>query len=693
MAKITYDDKEIYVDGTTNSQYFRYQDANEIKNVVNTNDTNLERVDTRLERLYELLSQETTQTGTEITINNTFADNMKLDLKGNTEQYTTTGKNLLNVTANSTTINGITFTKNSDNSVTANGTSTSTAAFNLIGSNSFTLPAGQYFLSGCPKNGSDNTYRLDVNTGNVSGRIDYGNGSTFTLTESLTVTSVRIRVASGVTLNNINFYPMIAEGSSASTYEPYTGGIPSPSPSFPQQVKVVTGNNSVNIEGENLNYLQDLKWIVNSSGVVVTNNTYWDAIIDTRNHNSIYISGDFSLLSDSAIRVGLFTDYPALNSQGVRVAITSNSAIDTTNCNYVLLCYVPTGTHTIDEIRNSFMVSYGNTQVPYTPYVSTSYPVNLGKNLVNALETSSMINFTKNDDVFKTSALTSTGYGGIASTTFTNSTPIIKNGVGYFSADIRLVSGTASSINVIGDKALTRINIGWVSNHTLSNEFQRYCYKYDVSMGTSFTGFLIQLYNCNNAVIEVKNIMFSYSSDFDYSPYKTPIELCKIGDYQDYLYKDLTTNKWYKHKAIEKMVLNGTETNIAISGTNRYHITLTDTAKAGSASTPNAISSHYVSRYSTANYGIYCTNNGTLVSIMDNRFTSVDAYKTWLTTNNVTIYYVLNTATDVEITDTTLIEQLEAINNAQSYDYQTNITQTNAILPFIITATARVERS
>ena len=44
--------------------------------------------------------------------------------------------------------------------------------------------------------------------------------------------------------------------------------------------------------------------------------------------------------------------------------------------------------------------------------------------------------------------------------------------------------------------------------------------------------------------------------------------------------------------------------------------------------------------------------------------------------------------TSTQITDTTLIGQLDAMNNAVSYDTQTNISQTNANLPFIISASA-----
>ena len=51
-----------------------------------------------------------------------------------------------------------------------------------------------------------------------------------------------------------------------------------------------------------------------------------------------------------------------------------------------------------------------------------------------------------------------------------------------------------------------------------------------------------------------------------------------------------------------------------------------------------------------------------------------------------TVYYV--GTEDLTITNTTLINQLEAIYNAISYSGQTNITQTNNDLPFIIKASA-----
>ena len=68
--------------------------------------------------------------------------------------------------------------------------------------------------------------------------------------------------------------------------------------------------------------------------------------------------------------------------------------------------------------------------------------------------------------------------------------------------------------------------------------------------------------------------------------------------------------------------------------------------------------------------------------------TSLENLKAWLSANKPTIYYARISPIDIEITDTTLITQLDALEQAVSYDDTTNISQTNANLPFYINAEA-----
>lgn len=132
-------------------------------------------------------------------------------------------KNLLPNTATTQTINGVTFTVNDDGSVTVNGTATgSNADFNIIATASGALdflPSGDYILSGCPSGGSWSSYNLQVeNAGAWVG--DNGEGGTFTRSSS-GEDRVRIHVATGTTVSNLTFYPMIRPAGTGDTYVPY----------------------------------------------------------------------------------------------------------------------------------------------------------------------------------------------------------------------------------------------------------------------------------------------------------------------------------------------------------------------------------------------------------------------------------------------------------------------------------------
>ena len=189
------------------------------------------------------------------------------------------------------------------------------------------------------------------------------------------------------------------------------------------------------------------------------------------------------------------------------------------------------------------------------------------------------------------------------------------------------------------------------------------------------------------------------SSKTEYEPYQSQsypinlgdIELCKIGDYQDTIVKD--NGKWYLNKQIGKVVLNGSETisNYApTSLTGSYQATFETITKANS--TDKIVLSDYftsalLSERTTKTNICYTYTDG-LLRIATNVSTTTEGFKTWLSTHNTNVYYVLATPTYTEITDSTLISQLEAIKEAESYSGQTNISQTNYDKPFILTAKA-----
>lgn len=157
-----------------------------------------------------------------------FEENTNGQIRGAAERvlrdctiYGNCGKNLLPYPFGNTTktVNGITFTDNGDGTVTANGTATETAQFFPKDSlNGPLLAPGTYTFSGCPKGGDWKTYCIRL-TGFTADR-DFGNGSTFTLTQATKV-GLALTVSSGVTVENLVFKPQIESGSTKTDYEPY----------------------------------------------------------------------------------------------------------------------------------------------------------------------------------------------------------------------------------------------------------------------------------------------------------------------------------------------------------------------------------------------------------------------------------------------------------------------------------------
>lgn len=129
------------------------------------------------------------------------------------------GKNLLKYPYYNTTktISGITFTDNGDGTITANGTATATASYFL--DSEFNYIGGiTYTISGCPKGGSNSTYKIK---GDRLGAYidDNGNGATYSFKYDTTAAIV-ILIYKDTTVDNIVFRPQLEYGDTATAYEP-----------------------------------------------------------------------------------------------------------------------------------------------------------------------------------------------------------------------------------------------------------------------------------------------------------------------------------------------------------------------------------------------------------------------------------------------------------------------------------------
>lgn len=172
-----------------------------------------------------------------------------LVIGGRSEQFTTTGANILPYPYYGTTVtvNGVTFTDNGDGSITMNGTATANAEFAFLsdGKPGFmdgmvaNHPGEKVTFKGLGDGAGSKSYFVFAQ-GFVNNTYVYGSDVTsVVLSEIVHARQMFVRVLAGTTVDNVTIKPMIALGDSIATYEPYTGGAPSPSPDYPQEIKSV----------------------------------------------------------------------------------------------------------------------------------------------------------------------------------------------------------------------------------------------------------------------------------------------------------------------------------------------------------------------------------------------------------------------------------------------------------------------
>ena len=194
----------------------------------------------------------------------TDSDNGKIQdmmLYGESEQFTTTGKNLLKIRDATQTTKGITVTSK-DGVIALKGTATETG-WAMINIDSFVLD-GTYILS-CNRSNDFNNVLL----ANKSYKKVIKQNNSVTL-ENAEVSIICFSITNGKTYNISNVLIQLEKGSEATSYEPYTGGKPSPNPDYPQEIKNVV-NPTVKACGANIMRLNDIEEATFSkSGITIS---------------------------------------------------------------------------------------------------------------------------------------------------------------------------------------------------------------------------------------------------------------------------------------------------------------------------------------------------------------------------------------------------------------------------------------
>lgn len=173
--------------------------------------------------------------------------------------------------------------------------------------------------------------------------------------------------------------------------------------------------------------------------------------------------------------------------------------------------------------------------------------------------------------------------------------------------------------------------------------------------------------------------MITKELPFDFEPYVVQtyplalgsIELCKIGDYQNKIYKQ--NDAWYLHKDIDKIVLNGQD------GVGNTYVSLGNghggqkRFKVGNSlfgNVPNNIRTVYADYYQGIPYNGSTTTSNSICQWSDQNMFAITTdsttmtmsdFKSMLNSKPLTVYYVLENPTDTEIDDPTLLAQLNAL--------------------------------
>lgn len=441
-----------------------------------------------------------------------------------------------------------------------------------------------------------------------------------------------------------------------------------PTPSAPVPVQTVTGRQTVTVTGKNLydpnstvfSVPANVSVEVEGDSVKVTalitttsSNLYWrtpipDAMLEdgkTYTISSVLGSGAYRSLrlllrNHDGSNAGFSTGYSVTYDSRYTLFVVENpfATTGTTQVSAGTTC-------TISNIQ----VEEGSTATTFEPYRAQEYEINLGKNLFdkdNANILQAGITTTKIESATANRTL---WIPCEPSTTYT----VQKRNDG----DTNRFNVATTAIQPAIDVAITnRVENPNASSitYTTSATAKYLCVQYFRTAETTLT---------EQQVLDSIQIEKGYDATA-YASYITPIELCKIGTYQDRIYKE--NGKWWLEKQTGKVVLDGSENWNKSSNTqvDRYWYNIYSGEVVQAFHQIYSDKFFYEYNVPTVNamwVDVYQTLERLFVNFASYNTTTVTDLKTWLAPNLPTVYYPLATPTTTEITNEEILEGLEAL--------------------------------
>lgn len=250
-----------------------------------------------------------------------------LHIYGRSEQATTTGAQLLDLDAISlATGGGATIKRLDDGGFLVDGTPEQ-AYEQYITKVVINLVPGTYFVSG--GRNADGCTVVQINILNADGTRTYKNNASFDVLGKEQEITLVIQSVSEKPINNYKIYPMINSGSVALPFEPYTGGKPSPSPDYPQEIQSAgdDGNLSVIVKNPDNEQTQSVSFSTPNGlpGIPVTSSGNY-----TDEHGQQWLCDEVDLgrgVYVQRVDKGAFDATKALTEQSVILAIPIETPI------------------------------------------------------------------------------------------------------------------------------------------------------------------------------------------------------------------------------------------------------------------------------------------------------------------------------------------------------------------------------
>lgn len=511
---------------------------------------------------------------------------MKFLPQGVSKQESTDGKNIFNVENGTITYNGLTLSVTNNVFKIKHTTGTGNISAQAITPYknydfdvskpyvwSLTKKSGNWTVgSAYPRiliyiKYSDNTTSYSQINLNTSNQVSGSNTITFTSGKTPVSYAFGVYTPSNSVGDNseAEYNIQLEQNSEATSYEPYTGGIPAPNPSYPYMPSRVTGENSLVLQNKNL---------FNKNKSV--NNTFTNSIAtalqhfkDTNEYATGYVSSGNNIVANTSY-ITSFT--PCTSGETYTINNTYSAA-----ANFSSICF-------IDD--NGNIISRSN--------------------------------------AWSNNAYTHTA---------TSDEKYIMCGIGINESDV---------------------------------DYRNYVQIEKNSQSTTYVEHEEQNYK-----LSLGNIELNSSPD---------------GTIRDQIVGK--PNEWYKREYIRKAVLDGSESGWDYSETDKvFHNRAVFNNQylnqsAYSNYFTNVIDDRITNNYTAGQYlqngeFSFRTDVKDRIYIKYTDITTIEDFKAWLSSHNTTVYYPLAQYTDIRITNTTLINQLNDIyNNAHSYNGVTNITTT-----------------